>query len=118
MTSPALGASSANNDFGFKNSTPEGCIDENSTGTASYSLVGSHPTTYNFNFGGKTISGYCLERHNSSPAENDTYVVHSSDRQSFSAGTRSKLARLFNALLDPEIAFTLLRRPLKRGKRQ
>ena len=107
VTSPLAGQISNHNDFGFKNTIIEGCLDIGSTGISDDTLVNAHSNSYDFNFSGKQLTGFCLERNDASPQLNDSYEINATDRQGLSTASRAKLARLFNALTDPEISFSI-----------
>lgn len=115
VTSPAAGINGFN-DFGFSLSTPTGCLNNGLTGVNVESAANSHSNAYNFTFNSKTVTGYCLERSDASPAVNDSYQVNPSDRQGLTAVQKSKLSRLYSALHDPDIIFALA--PVTNGKQQ
>ncbi|HPY42047.1 MAG TPA: SdrD B-like domain-containing protein, partial [Thiolinea sp.] len=115
VTSPTAGNSS-NNDFGFILVAPEGCLNNSLLGTANDSLSNSHPNAYDFSFNNKLVSGYCTEKADADPLNNDSYQVNLSDRQNLTDVQRGKLARLYSALQDPDIIFALA--PVTTGGKQ
>lgn len=107
VTSPAAGLNSTNHDFGFVLTRPTGCLNQSLTGLANGSFANARPNAYDFVFNNKLVSGYCLEKADADPLDNDSYQVNHADRQGLSSVQRSKLARLYSALQDPDIIFAL-----------
>lgn len=107
LTSPSAGSTSSHQDFGFVLSSPTGCLNQSLTGTANSSFSNAHPNAYDFVFNNKLVTGYCAEKADADPLDGDSYQANPIDRQGLTALQRSKLARLYSALHDPDIVFAL-----------
>ncbi|HMT93856.1 SdrD B-like domain-containing protein [uncultured Thiothrix sp.] len=109
FTSPNSGNSATGYGFGFVTNSAQGCIDVGSTGIANDTLSNGHAHAYDFVFAGKQVTGFCAEPSEPSPQLNDSYQVYSSDRLGFSTAQKSKLRRLYSAIQDPDVLFSIAR---------
>lgn len=107
LTSPSAGLTSNHHDFGFVLTSPQGCLTQGLLGVANNSFNNAHPNAYDFVFNNTLVTGYCAEKADSDPLDGDSYQVNPLDRQNLSVLQRSKLARLYSALQDPDIIFAL-----------
>lgn len=109
FTSPNSGNSATGYGFGFVTNNAQGCLDVGSTGIANDTLSNGHAHAYDFVFAGKQVTGFCAEPSEPSPQLNDSYQVYSSDRLGFSTAQKSKLRRLYSAIQDPNVLFSIAR---------
>ncbi|MGB0847190.1 MAG: DUF6923 family protein, partial [Thiolinea sp.] len=93
--------------FGFVNSVAEGCLSTGMSGVSNEFVANSHSSGYDFEFSGQKVTGYCAERSEPDPLANDVYEVNALDRQGLTPTQRSKIARGFSAMTDPDIIFAL-----------
>ncbi|WP_169314572.1 SdrD B-like domain-containing protein [Thiothrix nivea] len=105
LTSPATGVQTSGYGFGLTNTVATGCLNNGATGISNDSIANSHPNTYDFEFDGKHVVGFCSERTEGDPQAGDNYSVNASDRQGLTALQREKIARSYAALTDPDIVF-------------
>lgn len=107
LTTPTTGIQTVGYGFGFTNNLAIGCLDNGATGVSNDSITNAHPNTYDFEFDGKQVAGFCSERTEGDPQAGDNYLVNASDRQGLSALQREKIARSYSALTDPDIVFQI-----------